>query len=311
MAFRSRKPKEEGAAEMLRAAFPDMPLSENVSMAELCSLRCGGRAAAVVQPRSAGGRSALLARLGRAAAPPYVVLGNGTNTLFGDGLYPGVVIRIAAPFSFCRIEENILPAGAGTLLVQAAREACRAGFSSLAFATGIPGSVGGAIFMNAGAYGGEIGPLVESVTTVSPSGEIRERGRGELHFSYRHSALMDSGEIALSARLALIPGKQEEIDALVRALSERRAARQPLSLPSAGSFFKRPAGHFAGELIERAGLKGLSLGGAQISPLHAGFIVNTGNATASDVIDLMKVVQETVLSRCGVLLEPEVRIVEH
>ena len=304
-----RKKKQLSVAETLRKAFPNIYIVENAPMSEYTTFRCGGRAAALAEPRSAAELAALLAHLADPAAPPHLVLGNGSNTLFADGLYPGVVIKMGAAFAGCSVEKDLVRAGGGALLAAVAKEACRQGLCGLEFATGIPGSVGGGVFMNAGAYGSDIAAVLKSATVMSPDGAVRECPAEELALSYRHSSLMNSGDIVLEATFLLKAADQEEIEALVRDLTQRRTSKQPLQYPSAGSFFKRPEGHFAGALIEQAGLKGLQLGGAQVSPLHAGFIVNTGDATATDVIDLMKVVQETVLHSSGVLLEPEVRII--
>ena len=181
--------------------------------------------------------------------------------------------------------------------------------TGLEFACGIPGSVGGACFMNAGAYDGTIGGCVKTVVALTPEGELLEYDVSELEYAYRHSHFMTSGEIILTARFALAYGDQAEIQAKMDDLNAKRKAKQPVNYPSAGSFFKRPEGYFAGALIEGAGLKGYRLGGAAVSALHAGFIINENNATASDVLALCKYVQDTVYEKDGVLLEPEVRFV--
>lgn len=303
------KKKQAGIADLLRRQFPQLDITENAQMSEHTTFRCGGRAAALATPRSREELSQLLAWLAGPAAPQHFVLGNGSNVLFADGLYDGVVIKIGEAFSQYNIVENTLKAGSGMLLAAAAKECCRRGLSGLEFATGIPGSVGGGVFMNAGAYSSDISAVLRSATTIDASGVLHERTAEELSLGYRHSALMDSGEIVLEASFELSPADQTWIDETVRDLTERRVSKQPLQYPSAGSFFRRPEGHFAGALIEGSGLKGLRIGGAQVSELHAGFIINAGGATASDVIDLMRVVQETVFHDSGVLLEPEVRII--
>ena len=176
--------------------------------------------------------------------------------------------------------------------------------------SGIPGSIGGAVFMNAGAYGGEIKDVIKSVTAVSrETGEIKEMTKDELGLSYRHSVFTETGDIITEAVFELEPADREAIEEKMKDLAEKRNSKQPLQYPSAGSFFKRPEGFFAGKLIQDAGLKGLSVGGAQVSEKHSGFIINTGNATATDIISLMHLVQNTVYDKFGVMLEPEVRIV--
>ena len=183
------------------------------------------------------------------------------------------------------------------------------GLSGFEFASGIPGSLGGGVFMNAGAYDGEMKNVLSRVRSVNRKGEIIVRGVNELELSYRHSIFMDNNEIILSAEIELEKGDPEQINAKIADFTQRRITKQPLQYPSAGSFFKRPEGYYAGKLIQDAGLKGVCIGGAMVSPLHAGFIVNTGSATATDIIDLMKVIQETVMEKFSVMLEPEVRII--
>ena len=178
----------------------------------------------------------------------------------------------------------------------------------LEFASGIPGSLGGAVFMNAGAYGGEMKDIMISARVMNRRGEIRELSAEELQLSYRHSALEESGEILISAGLRLTPGKREDIEEKMRDLNERRRDKQPLNYPSAGSTFKRPAGHFAGQLIEEAGLKGFAVGGAQVSEKHAGFVINKGGASARDVMELCRQVKEKVKENSGVDLELEIRL---
>lgn len=222
---------------------------------------------------------------------PYMILGNGTNVLFA-GDYHGVVIKLQS--------ENIS---------KIAKDAAKKGLAGLEFASGIPGSLGGAIYMNAGAYGGEMAKVLKTVTSIDTEGNIHVRNADECEFSYRHSIFMENKEVILSADFELYPDDAAEIEKRIADLTKQRTSKQPLSYPSAGSFFKRPEGYFAGKLIEDAGLKGLSVGGAQVSELHAGFIINKGNASPEDIIDLMKVVQETVKNKFDVLLEPEVQII--
>ncbi len=244
------------------------------------------------------------------AMPEVMVLGNGSNILVQDGGYRGIIIKLGDGFTEVRRSGRYITAGAAASLSTVAKEAARCGLSGLAFANGIPASCGGAVFMNAGAYGSEMKEVVQSVKVISRDG-LREylADNSELEFSYRHSLFAESGDIITEVTFALTEEDSAVIEREMRLLSEKRSAKQPLQYPSAGSFFKRPDGHFAGALIEEAGLKGLSVGGAQISPLHAGFIVNTGGATASDVTALMCLVQNTVYDRSGIMLMPEVQII--
>ena len=284
------------------------PASENVSMAEHTSFRCGRDAAIFAEPESEEQLCALAALIS-AEGIPSLYLGNGSNVLFA-GDYDGVVIRVGRAFSSIERSGCLIRAGAGAPLSRISRFAAAEGLSGMEGACGIPGSLGGAVFMNAGAYGFEMKQVLRSVRLMDRQGRIYERPAEELDLGYRHSSLMDSGELVLSAVMELVPGERAAIEAVMDDLNARRISKQPVDLPSAGSFFKRPEGYFAGKLIEDCGLKGLSVGGAQVSPLHAGFIVNTGGADVSDVIKLMHVVQESVMHRFGVMLEPEVRIIE-
>ncbi len=272
------------------------------------TLRVGGPADLFVEPADAGQVSAIV-RTCRAEGVPLQVVGNGSNLLVRDGGIRGVVLHMGANMAQHTVEDTRLTAQAGLLLPQAARAALQAGLDGLVFAEGIPGAIGGGACMNAGAYGGEMAQVVESVEIVDERGELGSLPASALDYGYRHSALLDSGRIVTRVVCALTPGDREEMAERMRDLSTRRRAKQPLSLPSAGSAFKRPAGHFAAQLIEEAGLKGESCGAAQVSPQHAGFIVNNGGATATDLLALIQVVRERVLAHSGVLLEPEVRII--
>ncbi|MCI8283847.1 MAG: UDP-N-acetylmuramate dehydrogenase [Firmicutes bacterium] len=239
----------------------------------------------------------------------YFIIGNGSNLLVRDGGLRGVVIKIGSGMSEIKTESEILTVQAGALLSAAAAEAARASLTGMEFASGIPGSFGGAVFMNAGAYDGEMAQIIESVTALMQDGTIRKFKKDEVDFGYRHSVFCDIGGIILEGEIRLRKGNSEKIREKMKELSKRRTDKQPLSYPSAGSTFKRPEGYFAGKLVEDSGCKGLSLGGAQVSPKHAGFIVNTGNAKAQDVIDLIKLVQMRVKEKFGVDLETEVKII--
>lgn len=278
-------------------------------MKEYTSFRAGGSAALLVMPENAEELSYALKVLDERGVK-HLVVGNGSNLLVRDTGYEGVILRIGEPFQQIRVTGNRIETGAGVLLSAAAREACNASLTGFEFASGIPGTVGGAVFMNAGAYDGEISQIIESAEILSKDGSrIFTLNKGELELSYRNSILQRTGDVLLKAVFLLEPGDREKIADRMKELAARRAEKQPLDYPSAGSFFKRPHNHFAGKLIQDAGLQGLSKGGAQVSTLHAGFIINTGGATATDIIDLMEIVRGTVYEEFGVLLEPEVRII--
>ncbi|MBQ2043031.1 MAG: UDP-N-acetylmuramate dehydrogenase [Firmicutes bacterium] len=273
-----------------------LDITENYPLSSITTFRCGGPADRLV---TVGSREELLAAM---ELPRPMILGNGSNVLFSDRGYRGTIIKFGPALSRISVRGCVLRAGAGASFSYAAKKACAKGLSGMEFATGIPGSVGGAVYMNAGAYDGSTADCLAEVKSVP---QLEEFG-----LSYRHSAFMDKGAVILEAAFRLKKVPQEEIDAKVADLTARRKAKQPLQYPSAGSFFKRPEGHFAGKLIEDAGLKGAFVGGAQVSELHAGFIINRGGATSSDVLGLMKLVQDTVMDKFGVRLEPEVRIIE-
>lgn len=240
----------------------------------------------------------------------YIMLGNGSNTLFKDSGYHGTVVKLGESFDEVRVHENKVLAGGGALLSVVARAALNAGLTGFEFASGIPGSTGGAIFMNAGAYGGEVKDIVDNVTLAKRDGSGLVTVKGsDMDFSYRHSILEETGDIVVAVAFSLSKGDKQDIQATMAELTQKRNEKQPVQYPSAGSFFKRPEGHFAGKLIQDAGLKGVTVGGAQVSQLHSGFVINVGGATASDIIDLMHLVQNTVYDRFGVMLEPEVRII--
>ena len=274
----------------------DLKITENFPLSTCTTFRCGGPADRLVVVDS---KEELLEAL---KLPRPFILGNGSNVLFSDAGYRGTVIKFGPGLSKVQVRGCKVKAGAGALLANAAKAACAKGLSGMEFATGIPGSVGGAVFMNAGAYDGCIADIVTKVDSMP---QLEDYG-----LSYRHSAFMDRGAIILGAEFTLKRGVQEDIDAKVADLSMRRRTKQPLSYPSAGSFFKRPEGYFAGKLIQDAGLKGRTVGGAQVSELHAGFIINIGGATTKDITDLMHIVQQEVADRFGVELVPEVRIIE-
>ncbi len=238
----------------------------------------------------------------------YTLIGNGSNLLVSDEGIPGVVISFGTQMADVEVSGNKITAQAGILLSRLASFAATNALSGLEFASGIPGTLGGAIAMNAGAYGGEMKDVVESVEVLE-DGEVKTYSGKEMDFSYRHSAVQEKEMIVLSVTLCLTPGNADEITAAVKELNAKRVEKQPLNFPSAGSTFKRPEGYFAGKLIEDAGLRGYRVGGAQVSEKHCGFVVNTGDATAADIYHLILDVQKKVKDRFDVTLEPEVRMI--
>ena len=238
---------------------------------------------------------------------PYTIIGNGSNLLVSDKGIRGLVIKIAKGFDSAEVSDTKITASAGILLSKLAKVALANSLSGLEFASGIPGTLGGAVYMNAGAYGGEIRDVVKSVTYLE-DGKIKTADKEELGFGYRKSRFSDSGCIILSAELELKAGDKDKISEKMEDFKERRCSKQPLSMPSAGSTFKRPEGYFAGKLIEDAGLKGFGIGGAMVSEKHSGFVVIQGGATARDVLNLIEHIQKTVYEKFGVTLDTEVKM---
>lgn len=237
---------------------------------------------------------------------PYFILGNGSNLLVGDKGYRGVIIRLGGEFNALKTEGTLLTAGASVLLSAAAREAMEKGLTGMEFASGIPGSIGGGVKMNAGAYDGEMRQIVESVQVMYKDGSILDLDNDTMEFGYRNSVIKNRPYVVLQVSLRLQPGNREEILARMNELAARRKEKQPLEFASAGSTFKRPEGYFAGKLIMDSGLRGARIGGAQISEKHCGFVINDGTATAADIAELIQEVRETVKEKFGVTLEPEV-----
>ena len=238
---------------------------------------------------------------------PYYIIGNGSNLLVSDKGYRGVIIQIYKEMNEITVEDGKVKAQAGALLSGIAAKALAAELTGFEFASGIPGTIGGACVMNAGAYGGEMKDVLESVTVLTGEGEIIELGRNELELGYRTSVIAKKGYIVLGAVMKLEHGDAVNIKAYMDELKEKRVTKQPLEYPSAGSTFKRPEGHFAGKLIEDAGLRGFQVGGAQVSEKHCGFVINRDHATAADIMELMRQVQMRVKENSGVDLEPEVK----
>lgn len=289
--------------------LPDLKYAAHEPMAKHTSFRIGGAAKRMAFPQTAEQIVILSGFLQELGVEPLVI-GNGTNLLVSDEGLDTVVVNMAGEFvSAEKTGETELTATAGISLARLALFAWQEGLTGLEFAHGIPGSLGGAICMNAGAYGGEMKDVLREVTVLYPDG-VRTLSAQELDLSYRHSVFSDHPEaIVLRAKIALQHGEKDAIKARMDELMEKRRASQPLELPSAGSTFKRPAGYYAGPLIEGCGLKGCRIGGAEVSAKHAGFVVNVGGATCSDVLALIEKVQKTVYDAHGVMLEPEVKIV--
>ena len=277
-------------------------------MAKHTSFRIGGNAEVMAFPRTREELAQIL-KTSELLDCKTAILGAGTNVLAPDEGLDGLVICLKDCLDGMeQLEENKIRVMAGVTMTRAAVFAANLGLSGLEFAHGIPGTVGGGVYMNAGAYGGEICQVCESVEVMDRSGNIRRLPNAEMEFSYRHSALEESGEIVISADFVLTKGEPEQIKAKMKELIGKRSASQPLDLPSAGSAFKRPVGGYAAALIDQAGLKGYRVGDAAISSKHAGFAVNLGSATAEDVKQLLRQVSDKVFENSGIRIEPEIRI---
>lgn len=239
----------------------------------------------------------------------YYIIGNGTNLLFSDDGFKGVIIKIGDKFNYIKKQGNLVTVGAGTLLSVLSKYLANESFTGFEFASGIPGYIGGAVCMNAGAYGGEIKDAVKKVRCIDSSGDIYDFTNEEMNFSYRHSRVSDTDLVVLEVEIELKYGVKKDIEDKIRDLNERRISKQPLNLPSAGSTFKRPVDGYASKLIEDAGLKGLIYRGAMVSDKHSGFLVNFDSACCEDVLELMRIVISTVYDKYGIMLEPEIKII--
>ena len=278
----------------------DEPMSRHTTF------RVGGPADFFVTPKAKEEVRDVI-RICKEAGMPYYIIGNGSNLLVSDAGYRGVIVQIYKEMNEVKVEGDLVKAQAGALLSGIASKALGAELSGFEFASGIPGTIGGACVMNAGAYGGEMKDVLESVTVLTGEGKIIELGRNELELGYRTSVIAKKGYIVLGAVLKLERGDGEKIKTYMDELKEKRVTKQPLEYPSAGSTFKRPEGYFAGKLIEDAGLRGFQVGGAQVSEKHCGFVINRNHATAADIMELMRQVQIRVKENSGVDLEPEVK----
>lgn len=270
------------------------------------TFRVGGPADYFVTPQTAEEVAKVIEACTQEKAPYYIV-GNGSNLLVSDKGYEGVIIQIYKQMNQVKVEGAQIHAQAGALLSMIAKRALGAELTGFEFAAGIPGTLGGACVMNAGAYGGEMKDVLKSVTVLTDKGEVKTLAKEELELGYRTSVIAKKGYIVLEAVLELQKGEKENIQAVMDDLKERRVTKQPLEYPSAGSTFKRPEGYFAGKLIQDAGLRGYQVGGAQVSEKHCGFVINKENATAKDVVDLIHDVQRIVYEKFQVQLETEVK----
>lgn len=295
------------ALQDIFAGCTQRPLLPAEPMTKHTSFHIGGPAELMAQPQSEAELQSLLLKAAEAAVPVTLV-GNGSNLLVRDKGIRGLVIKLGSMLRDINVSGNVLTFGSGVSLAQASKKAAELGLSGMEFAVGIPGSIGGAVYMNAGAYDGEMSKVVKSVRVMDAAGKVSELSAGELDFGYRHSALQGSSKIVTSVTVELAAGDKQAIAEKMADFSNRRITKQPLELPSAGSMFKRPPGYFAGTLIDQTGLKGYTVGGAQVSTKHAGFVVNIGGATAADVLQLISDVQEKVFAAHGVHLEPEVLV---
>lgn len=294
--------------QKISASIQNVELRFDEPMAKHTSFRIGGPAEVMAFPKNAQELSTLLIAAAQFQICP-AILGAGTNVLASDVGLPGLCICLKDALDGMELlEGNRIRVMAGVTMTRAAVFAANQGLSGMEFAHGIPGTVGGGVYMNAGAYGGEIRDICESVDVMDLGGNLRTLTNDEMQFSYRHSRLEEEGGIVLSAVFRLIPQSSDEIKAKMKELQGKRSASQPLDLPSAGSAFKRPVGGYAAALIDQAGLKGFQVGGAAISTKHAGFAVNIGSATAEDVKQLLRQVSDRVYENSGIRLEPEVRI---
>lgn len=291
--------------EALRGFVPTENIHLQEPMSGHTTFKVGGPAACLIELE----REEQLCNIKRYLSlveVPFFVLGNGSNVLVSDEGYPGVVLQIGEKMGGIRVEGTRIVAQAGALLSQVARAALSQELTGLEFASGIPGTVGGGVVMNAGAYGGEMKQVVTKVRVVNQSGEIMELDNSTMEFGYRYSTIRNKPFVVTEVTFQLKEGKAEEIKAVMDDLAARRREKQPLEYPSAGSTFKRPEGYYAGELIMNAGLRGYRIGGAQVSDKHCGFIVNMGNATATDIMDVIRDAQDCVKEKFNVDLEPEV-----
>ena len=291
--------------EEIRAALPELVVYQQEPMKKHTTFRVGGPADLYVCPKKQ--ELPVILGLAKKKGLAVTVIGNGSNLLVGDKGYRGVILQIFKKMNQIRVEENKIYAGAGALLSKIAATALSESLTGFEFAAGIPGTLGGAVRMNAGAYGGEMKQVLESVTVMTADGEFLTIPVEEMGLAYRTSVVEQKNYIVLEAVISLEKGNPEKIKEVMDDLKEKRVTKQPLEYASAGSTFKRPEGYFAGKLIEDAGLRGFRVGDAQVSEKHCGFVINRGNASAAEVMELMRQVEDKVEENSGVRLEAEVR----
>lgn len=292
----------------LRANIPEEQILLNESMKKHTSFRIGGPADIMVVPHNTEQVKTAI-EIFKAHNIPYFIMGRGSNLLVRDKGIRGGVIKLADGFSKAKVTDRQIQAQAGILLSSLSNLALRAELTGLEFASGIPGTLGGAVAMNAGAYGGEIKDVIEKVIVLDENQKVLSFTNSEMNFGYRKSIVQNTKMIVLEVYMTLEKGNYQESKEKIKELTKRRREKQPLNYPSAGSTFKRPVGYYAGKLIQDSGLKGMRVGNAQISELHSGFIINMGDATAEDVIKLIEKVKTRVYDRFGVNLEPELKII--
>lgn len=292
--------------EELYESLPKELIQTNEPMREHTTLRIGGAADYFVTPKTKEELAKVVRCCMKHEIPCYII-GNGSNLLVSDKGFRGVIIQLYKNMNRILVEGEVITAQAGALLSQIAAKALEHSLTGFEFAAGIPGTLGGACVMNAGAYGGEMKQVLKEVTVMDQKGEIVTLAAEELELGYRTSRIAKEDLIALEAKIMLKPGDGAQIKDYMDELREKRVSKQPLEYPSAGSTFKRPEGYFAGKLIQDSGLRGFSVGGAQVSEKHCGFVINKGNATAADVDELMRQVSLRVKEKFGVTLEPEVK----
>ena len=291
--------------EEIKQVLSEEQIWEDERMSRHTTFRVGGKADIFLQPHCE--QIAGVIRLCKSYDVPYTVIGNGSNLLVSDAGIRGAVIELGRQASEITVEGTMVTAQAGAMLAKAANQAAAAGLTGMEFAAGIPGTIGGAVFMNAGAYGGEMSQILREVTILTPDGTQQRLSVQELDMGYRHSSIEERQAIVLSAVIELTAGQKDAILTRMEELKQQRVAKQPLEYPSAGSTFKRPEGYFAGKLIMDAGLAGYTVGGAMVSKKHCGFVINKGGATAADIVAFMQHVREEVERQFGVTLEAEVR----
>jgi len=284
-------------------------VKENIQLKDYSNFKVGGLCKALALPKT-DDEIIKIIKILKSENIKYMVLGKGANVLFSDEGYDGVIIKLASNFSFIKVIGDTIVCDTGVSLSKLCKTALEHSLSGLAFAFGIPGTVGGAVYMNAGAYGGEMKDVVKKVTYIDENANVQKITNGDLDFNYRHSFFSDKGLVITNVTFQLQKGDQNEIKRTMDELFNKRVSKQPYNKPSAGSTFKRPLGNYASKLIDECGLKGKTVGGAMVSDLHAGFIINDNNATSKDILNLINLVKKEVEDKTGYTLECEVKIIE-